>query len=63
MGSGAAWFDYDNDGDQDLYVTMRTGANYLFQNNAGSFTDVAAAAGVQDAIARRFWCSCCRLRQ
>ena len=49
MGTGAAWFDYDNDGDQDLYVTMRTGANMLFQNNGGIFTDVAATAGVQDA--------------
>ncbi|MFK7845850.1 MAG: FG-GAP-like repeat-containing protein [Rhodothermales bacterium] len=49
MGSGAAWFDYDNDGDQDLYMTMRTGANRLFQNNNGTFTDVAAAAGVADA--------------
>ena len=49
LGTGAAWFDYDNDGDLDLYMTMRTGANFLFQNNAGTFTDVAAAAGVQDA--------------
>ena len=49
MGSGAAWFDYDGDGDQDLYMTMRTGPNFLFQNNGGTFTDVAAAAGVQDA--------------
>ncbi|MFK7847686.1 MAG: VCBS repeat-containing protein, partial [Rhodothermales bacterium] len=49
LGAGAAWFDYDNDGDLDLYMTMRTGANFLFQNNAGSFTDVAAAAGVADA--------------
>ena len=49
LGTGAAWFDYDNDGDQDLYVTMRTGANFLYQNNGGVFTDVAAAAGVQDA--------------
>ena len=49
MGTGAAWFDYDNDGDLDLYMTMRTGANFLFENNAGTFTDVAAAAGVQDA--------------
>ncbi len=49
LGSGAAWFDYDNDGDLDLYVTMRTGANKLYQNNAGSsFTDVAVAAGVAD---------------
>ena len=49
LGTGAAWFDYDDDGDQDLYMTMRTGANKLFQNNGGTFTDVAASAGVQDA--------------
>ncbi|MEZ4700752.1 MAG: FG-GAP-like repeat-containing protein [Rhodothermales bacterium] len=49
MGTGAAWFDYDNDGDQDLYMTMRTGANKLFKNTNGSFTDVAASAGVADS--------------
>ena len=49
LGTGAAWFDFDNDGDQDLYVTQRTGANKLFENNGGTFTDVAATAGVQDA--------------
>jgi PKD repeat protein len=49
MGTGAAWFDYDNDGDLDLYVTQRTGANKLFRNNGSSFTDVAASAGVADA--------------
>ncbi|MEZ4700751.1 MAG: FG-GAP-like repeat-containing protein [Rhodothermales bacterium] len=49
IGTGAAWFDYDNDGDLDLYMTMRAGANKLFKNNGGSFTDVAASAGVTDA--------------
>jgi len=50
MGAGGAWFDYDNDGDLDLYMTMRTGANKLFSNNGtGTFTDVAASAGVADA--------------
>ena len=49
LGTGAAWFDYDNDGDLDLYMTMRTGANFLFENSGGSFSDVAAAAGAQDA--------------
>ncbi len=49
MGTGAAWFDYDNDGDLDLYMTMRNGPNKLFQNNGGTFTDVAVAAGAADA--------------
>ncbi len=31
-GAGAAWGDYDNDGDQDLYLTNRFTANRLFQN-------------------------------
>ena len=49
LGTGAAWFDYDQDGDLDLYMTMRVGANLLYQNNGGTFTEVAAAAGAQDA--------------
>ncbi len=50
VGSGAAWLDYDNDGNLDLYLTMRTGANKLYRNNGdGTFTDVAASMGVQDA--------------
>ena len=50
VGSGVAWFDYNNDGQQDLYITMRTGANYLYENNGdGTFTDVANAANAQDA--------------
>ena len=49
LGTGAAWFDYDMDGDLDVYISMRTGANLLYQNNGGTFTEVAAAAGAQDA--------------
>ncbi|MFT7605527.1 MAG: hypothetical protein ACI8VT_003122, partial [Saprospiraceae bacterium] len=50
IGSGAAWFDYNNDGDLDLYVTMRTTANYLYRNDGGgTFTDVASSLAVQDA--------------
>jgi len=44
----ASWEDYDNDGDQDLYVANDFGRNNLFRNDAGRFTDVAAAAGVED---------------
>ncbi len=48
FGMGAAWGDYDNDGDPDLYVTAY-GENVLFRNNGnGTFRDVTAIAGVQD---------------
>jgi hypothetical protein len=44
----AAWEDFDNDGDQDLYVANDFGRKNLYQNNGGHFTDIAAAAGVED---------------
>lgn len=45
-GFGAAVGDYDNDGDEDLYVTAY-GGNRLYRNNGdGTFSDVTAAAGV-----------------
>lgn len=49
-GWSALFFDYDRDGDPDLYVT-RDGwdgedANSLYRNDGGRFVDVAAAAGV-----------------
>ena len=44
---GAVWFDYDEDGDLDVAVANMDGdANGLFRNDAGKFTDAAAAAGV-----------------
>jgi hypothetical protein len=47
-GLAAAWADYDNDGDLDLYITSY-GANSLFRNNGdGSFVDVTSLAGVGD---------------
>ncbi len=50
IGAGAAWLDFDMDGDLDLYVTQRQSANLLFQNDgAGHFTEVAALYGVEDA--------------
>ena len=44
-----AWGDYDNDGDQDLYLT-NDGANRLFRNDGNDrFTDVTTEAGVGNA--------------
>src|SRR5439155_1121314 len=45
-GYQAAWFDYDGDGDQDLYLANdRWGPspdrNHLWRNDGGSFTDVS----------------------
>ncbi|MDQ6664636.1 MAG: VCBS repeat-containing protein, partial [Acidobacteriota bacterium] len=59
-GSGACWFDYNNDGYMDLYLVngatlaelqgkkpVQSHRNYLFRNNRnGTFTDVTEAAHV-----------------
>jgi hypothetical protein len=43
-GEAAAWADYDNDGDLDLYLVNDGYANKLFGNNGnGTFTDVTTA--------------------
>ena len=59
LGSGAAFFDYDADGDADLYfvngaplpgyVAEELPTNCLYRNNGdGTFTDVTEIAGVGD---------------
>ena len=48
-GVGCAAADYDNDGDQDLYVT-NYGSNVLYRNNGdGTFSDVTQKARVGDS--------------
>ena len=51
-GGGAAFFDYDNDGDEDLYVTRGQSRDYLYENNGdGTFSringDIGLFASVQ----------------
>jgi hypothetical protein len=50
----ASWEDFDNDGDQDLYVANDYGRNNLYRNDLEAsgrrrFVDVAATAGVEDS--------------
>jgi hypothetical protein len=54
FGKGAAWGDYDDDGDPDLYVS-NLGSNRLFRNEGdGRFTDVTDVAGVAGGERRTF---------
>jgi len=54
-GMGAAWGDYDNDGDLDLYVTAY-GPNVLYENRGdGTFAEVTDRTGTGDT---RFSAGC-----
>jgi hypothetical protein len=48
---GVIWDDYDDDGDDDLYVVNDFGRNCLYRNDGGKFTDVAEEAGLSDQAA------------
>ena len=45
----AAWEDYDNDGDQDLYLANDFGRNCLYRNDGGKFVDVAGETAAEDS--------------
>lgn len=44
-----AWADFDNDGDLDFAVTMKSGAIHLYRNDNGTFVDVGVAMGLPDS--------------
>jgi hypothetical protein len=44
IGTGAAWFDYNRDGDLDLYMTNRVGAKRLWRNDGGGAFGAAVIA-------------------
>ena len=47
FGMGVVWGDYDDDGDQDIYVANDEMPNFLFRNNGDrTFTEVGLQAGV-----------------
>ncbi len=48
QGDSASWVDYDNDGDQDLFLSTGSSGtlNHLFRNDGGTWTDIATAAGI-----------------
>ena len=49
-GIGVAWADYDNDGDQDLYLAKNGAANQLYRNDgSNSFASVGSSLGVDDS--------------
>ncbi|MCI0696356.1 FG-GAP-like repeat-containing protein [candidate division KSB1 bacterium] len=50
--SSAVWWDYDLDGDLDLYVSAWRGANTMYENNGnGTFTDVTQQSGLINKLA------------
>ena len=43
-----SWIDLDADGDLDLFVALRDRPNAMYRNDAGRFTNIAAAIGLAD---------------
>ncbi len=46
MVTGALFFDYEQDGDQDLLISLEWGSLKLFRNEAGNLHDISESAGL-----------------
>lgn len=46
--ANALWWDYDLDGDLDLYVSNWIKENVLYRNDNGQFADISISSGVND---------------
>jgi hypothetical protein len=61
---GVVWFDYDNDGDEDLLVSQWGGRLLLFQNNGTfNFTEIGSQAGLPMIAYNHFGLACADVDQ
>ncbi len=50
-GNSASWGDYDNDGDLDLFLSLKDAPNLLYRNDGSTFREIGQQVGLTD-IAR-----------
>jgi len=50
---GIIWADFDNDGDQDLFVTNRLASNRVWRNDNSVFIDISSTCGISQSIESR----------
>ena len=48
---GAAWEDFDNDGDLDIYVANDFGRDNLYRNDGDTFLDISNSANIENSAA------------